>query len=327
MDKIKQKCWKAISFEVLELWKSEWKTVCTNLPLLRYFRLAGCGGLLKFPHSFGNLRSLQTLDVRESILGDLSSYAQAKVVQKMEQLRYVRFGSRWIGDTDFEVGGLKNLQCLKYVVAGDWMARDLSYLTNLQKLGIYCISTVEQLRVVLEISDRLQSLHLDNGEILAVSPIQPHQAILIRVRSVGARSNGGPREASVLEIPSAWQGFIQGDPNDLLCKWFSETPTSSNFTSAGIRGMESSRRGPQLKHLEIWSCWKLRMIPEGLKFITTIQELEIRDMPKEFEERVRKVDGRRDVEATSDPHQGADYCKIRHIPTLNIISSPLQPRS
>ncbi|KAL0300014.1 UNVERIFIED_CONTAM: putative disease resistance RPP8-like protein 2 [Sesamum angustifolium] len=68
------------------------------------------------------------------------------------------------------------------------------------------------------------------------------------------------------------------------------------------------RAMPNLSTLEIRRCNKLEMIPDGLKFVTTLKELRIASMPEEFEERARVVDG----------EEGEDYRKIKHIPSIYI---------
>ena len=37
---------------------------------------------------------------------------------------------------------------------------------------------------------------------------------------------------------------------------------------------------PSLNHLKIEYYWELEAIPDGLRFVTTLQELEIKGMPK-----------------------------------------------
>ena len=66
---------------------------------------------------------------------------------------------------------------------------------------------------------------------------------------------------------------------------------------------------PSLFGLEIDSCHKLEMIPDGLKFILTLKELIIFNMPQEFNERIRLQDGK----------EGVDFDQIRHVPMLSIL--------
>ncbi|KAF8377861.1 hypothetical protein HHK36_031248 [Tetracentron sinense] len=61
---------------------------------------------------------------------------------------------------------------------------------------------------------------------------------------------------------------------------------------------------PSLRHLEIQGCASLRMLPEGLRFVTTLLELEITRMPREFKRRL--------VE------EGEDWDAVKHIPTITI---------
>ncbi|KAL0414061.1 UNVERIFIED_CONTAM: putative disease resistance RPP8-like protein 2 [Sesamum radiatum] len=63
-----------------------------------------------------------------------------------------------------------------------------------------------------------------------------------------------------------------------------------------------------LSYLYIKGCSKLKMIPDGLKFITTLKQLRIMLMPRQFTDRVQMVDG----------EEGEDYHKIKHIPFLDI---------
>ncbi|KAL0456725.1 UNVERIFIED_CONTAM: putative disease resistance RPP8-like protein 2 [Sesamum latifolium] len=65
---------------------------------------------------------------------------------------------------------------------------------------------------------------------------------------------------------------------------------------------------PNLSYLYIKACRKLKMIPDELKFITTLKELRIMLMPSTFTERLRVVDG----------EEGEDYHKIKHIPRIDI---------
>ena len=59
---------------------------------------------------------------------------------------------------------------------------------------------------------------------------------------------------------------------------------------------------PSLCRLQIKDCKSLRTIPDGLRFVTTLQELEIKGMPKTFKDKVDKG--------------GEDFCKVQHVPSL-----------
>ncbi|KAK6946456.1 NB-ARC [Dillenia turbinata] len=79
---------------------------------------------------------------------------------------------------------------------------------------------------------------------------------------------------------------------------------------------------PRLKHLELFQCTNLRMIPEGLRFISSLKELVIQDGRKEFQERLQKVKTRGDETSTSttttSQEAGEDFYKIQHIPQVKL---------
>ena len=62
---------------------------------------------------------------------------------------------------------------------------------------------------------------------------------------------------------------------------------------------------PNLKKLDIERVYKQRMIPEGLKHVTTLCELNINQMSKKFVDRLRASGGE-------------DFYKVRHIPFISI---------
>ncbi|KAF8395667.1 hypothetical protein HHK36_019617 [Tetracentron sinense] len=65
---------------------------------------------------------------------------------------------------------------------------------------------------------------------------------------------------------------------------------------------------PSLRRLVINNCRSLRMLPDGLKFVTTLQELEITGMSGEFNERLEKGE------------EAEDWNKVEHIPSITLAS-------
>ena len=59
---------------------------------------------------------------------------------------------------------------------------------------------------------------------------------------------------------------------------------------------------PSLCRLEIEFCCQLKMVPDGLRFITTLQQLEIKKMSKSFKDRLNEG--------------GPDFDKVKHLPSL-----------
>ncbi|XP_060964028.1 putative disease resistance protein At1g50180 [Cannabis sativa] len=62
-----------------------------------------------------------------------------------------------------------------------------------------------------------------------------------------------------------------------------------------------------LKRLELEQLLKLKMIPDGLKFVTTLRQLDVIEMTEIFEERIKVSEGL----------EGEDYNKVRHIPSIS----------
>ncbi|XP_071927975.1 putative disease resistance protein At1g50180 isoform X1 [Coffea arabica] len=65
---------------------------------------------------------------------------------------------------------------------------------------------------------------------------------------------------------------------------------------------------PKLSGLRIEVCTTLEMIPDGLRCLTTLEEVSLAGMPEEFNNRVRIENGQ----------QGEDYDKISHVPSVKI---------
>ncbi|KAL5569496.1 hypothetical protein UlMin_026071 [Ulmus minor] len=66
-----------------------------------------------------------------------------------------------------------------------------------------------------------------------------------------------------------------------------------------------------LKRLDISYIPKLKMIPDGLKYVTTLQELNIILMSRKFEGRLRVMDG----------VEGEDFHKVQHIPSISFFDT------
>ncbi|KAI3854354.1 hypothetical protein MKX03_030719 [Papaver bracteatum] len=62
----------------------------------------------------------------------------------------------------------------------------------------------------------------------------------------------------------------------------------------------------RLKQLYISDCEKLSMLPEGLRFITTLQEMKISSMPSVFKDRVVR-------------DNGEDWYKVLHVPSIQVL--------
>ncbi|KAJ7973778.1 Disease resistance protein [Quillaja saponaria] len=61
---------------------------------------------------------------------------------------------------------------------------------------------------------------------------------------------------------------------------------------------------PRLCRLSIYTCTKLKKLPDSLPSLTALRQLEIVCMPTEFTEKIKTG--------------GEDYYKVQHIPFLSV---------
>ncbi|KAL7179090.1 hypothetical protein ACSBR1_042464 [Camellia fascicularis] len=66
---------------------------------------------------------------------------------------------------------------------------------------------------------------------------------------------------------------------------------------------------PNLSSLEIERCRGLEMVPEGLRFVATLQRFTIRAMTQNFKNKLRRVNG----------EDGEDFYEVRHVSYLDIL--------
>ncbi|KAE8694494.1 CC-NBS-LRR class disease resistance protein [Hibiscus syriacus] len=91
----------------------------------------------KLPSSLGNLRCLQTLDLR------LDFVHVPNVIWKMEQLRHLYLPPSFSHETKLKLGTLRNLQTLVNFNTNSCYLKDLINMTNLRELVIQCPFKIE----------------------------------------------------------------------------------------------------------------------------------------------------------------------------------------
>ncbi|GMP77486.1 hypothetical protein CsSME_00033752 [Camellia sinensis var. sinensis] len=296
-----------------------------NLILLRYLGLYRTA-FTKLPSSIGNLRHLQTLDLRTD-----SYIRVPNVLWKMEGLvhLFLPFLGRFWTEGKLRVDSLRNLETLQNLFSEKVNVRDLFKLTNLRRLGEVSVrGKLEDLTMVnnyiLNSNQRLQHtsirIHCDlrsedglsllrqllgcvclvqlkiHGNIGKL-PQYEHQLLcpsLTSLSLVGSELKEDPMATleklpnlRILDLDNALVG------KEMVCSahGFPHLKTLSLSDLEIEEWRVDDGAMPKLSSISITSCKKLKMLPNGLRFIPTLQGLEIRYMPKAFNDRLRVVDG------------------------------------
>ncbi|XP_017641147.2 putative disease resistance protein At1g50180 [Gossypium arboreum] len=307
-----------------------------NLIHLRFLNLRGIQfNWPKIPSSLGNLRCLQTLDLRIfGLVVDMYSYVP-NIIWKLEQLRHLYLPESMTDETKLKLHTLTNILTLINFNTRNCFVADLSKFTKLRKLGI-CgpFDFKEELDKNLPIiaSDCLRSLSIWNDKgidpkVLAhllLSCVNLCKLILqVKIEKLPDFHHFSSsiaylhlRECELVEDPMS---TLEKLPNlrvlelyvyafigeEMVCS-APGFPKLESLTLYGLWNLEEweveEGAVPALFYLEIKGCKKLKMLPDGLRFITTLQELKIEYMPKDFKDKM--VQGRE------------DFYKVQHIPSI-----------
>ncbi|KDP44870.1 hypothetical protein JCGZ_01370 [Jatropha curcas] len=288
------------------------------------------------PASIGNLKSLYTLDLRDNYWLRL-----ADVLFKLDYLRHLLIDRDDVGHLRLDT--LRNLETLTWIEAKNVIRRDaVSKLTNLRNLGIY-FETREEAEVVLQspifglghlrsLNMRMRWKNFPNLEPLShchhLTKLQLDGRIDDNVHSSFHNLQFLPASLTKLSL---CHSHLKQDPMATLEKLPNLRFLSLDGDSYEGSVMVSSAYGfPQLevlklrcldnleewiieegamlnlKTLDIDSLRQLIKVPEGLKFASALQEMNIRWMPEAFEKRIRVI----------NKEGGEDFDKVKHIPSL-----------
>lgn len=295
---------------------------------LKYLGLRHCN-LQVLPEGIGSLFNLQTLDIADNC--NLKTIPN--VLWKLKNLRHLYRNAHAypLGSHNrLQVDTLRHLQTLSELRVEDWKRTKTDLLINLRKLGLrgsFCIDTVKIFKSLSKLL-QLQSLFLRTDDNLFPSLSQ--LSSLGRVIKLHMRGGIRMLPSSDQFPPNLTQlilheSRLNNDPMEVLkklpylfvlrLKAFSYSGKTLKVCADGFRQLElleleflefledlnvEESALPKLTSFQINNCRRLRMIPEAIKSVTTLKELEIKEMPERFIDRL----------------QGEDYYKVQHVPSI-----------
>ena len=287
---------------------------------LRYLSLAGCC-FRNVPSSIGNLRCLETLDL--------------KVIYYTSSNRKILLGKMWADCCGPRVPNVfKYMKQLKHL----YLPWDYRVCGKLELGNLYYLQTLEDVRPeTIQIPagfkfNCLRVLHVKTTKKAQEDGLHILVSICPYIYALNIHG-------FIKKFPEAHQFPLNISEMMLMCTYLEEDPMAileklPNLKILRIvhrafvgKNMVCSERGfprlqflclyefygleelrveegamPNLQCLEIGHCKVLRTIPDGLRFIRTLKELEIKHMPKSFKDRLDEG--------------GPDFDKVKHVPSL-----------
>uniref|UniRef100_M4F8N9 Disease resistance protein n=1 Tax=Brassica campestris TaxID=3711 RepID=M4F8N9_BRACM len=301
-----------------------------NLIHLRYLSLNVTSGS-HLPSSLRNLKLLLYLELSSS-----GAVYVPNIFKEMVELRFLFLPFYMKNKTKLELGKLVNLELLGCFRSKSGSIIDLCGMTRLRTLEVVLEGkyTCEILASSLRELRNLEKLSLISLSESDVAPDVDFIWNFIHLRDL-VMSMHMPRLPEHSRFPpnlasiSLGQCRMEEDPLPILEKLLHLKSVILCFDAFAGRKMVCSKGGfPQLhkldlvvlKELEEWEieegsmpclrtlhikyCDKLKEIPEGLKYIISLKELEISGMNKEWNEKLESG--------------GESYYKVQHIPSVQL---------
>ncbi|XWS10988.1 hypothetical protein CRYUN_Cryun38cG0045200 [Craigia yunnanensis] len=294
-------------------------------------------GSLRLPSSLGNLRCLRTLDLSDKSKRSSGIVHVPNVIWKMEQLRHLYLPEKCDSETKLKLGTLTNLLTLVNFNTENCYLEDLLNMIKLRELMVQGPFHIENFEEDLKQNQPIiasKCLHSLSIECHNIDP--RHLAHLLSccvnifefIGSIKKRmklpeyhhlsSNIACIYLSYSKIEEDPMPTLEMLPNLRILELHNSVYRGGKMVCFAQRFLRldslilswlgyleewklEEGAMPALCHLEIAECRELKMLPDGLKFITTLQELKIESMPKAFKDKVV---------------EGEDFYKVQHVPSI-----------
>ncbi|KAM1471294.1 hypothetical protein FF1_041702 [Malus domestica] len=291
---------------------------------LKYLGLRHCS-IESLPEEIGWLSNLQTLDILENA----KICRVPDVLWKMKSLRHLYmyvcpFAGKWRIDT------LQHLQTLAGINIDSLRGINSANLISLRKLRLAGSFATNRAEIFYSLANllNLHSLSLKSMDSLfpSLSALSSLRHVIKLHLSGGISKLPNPHEFPPnLNQLILHQSRLENNPLEILeklpylfvlrLKHSSYRGKKLKFSANGFPQLEylelefldsleelevEESAMPKLRSLQITYCQKLRMLPEEIKSLTTLQELVFEGMPRRFIDRL----------------QGEDRHKVQHVPSI-----------
>ncbi|XP_072988862.1 probable disease resistance RPP8-like protein 2 [Typha latifolia] len=305
---------------------------------LRYLGLRH-SRLRQLPSSIGRLRSLQTLDVRDTKISCVPDPVWGiKVLRHVHISRKkLVFGPPPSADLrDLQTLGLVNLPETWITLGGGTLLSNLTGLRKLKlcnwhgRIGWKAVnSLLEKQKQLVSLTlialgsgipeemdtrtspshEHIQEMRLDGewlrSRLIDAIEFPPHLTKLTLTES-GLEQDPMPKLAQLRSLRTLRLGYRAYVGKKMSCCSVGGFPQLLSLEVRHLDQLEEwkveDNAMPQLKRLQIEECYYLRELPE-LQYVTTLQELRLFGMPREFCLRL-------------DKGKGKDWHKVHHVPSL-----------
>lgn len=332
---------------VLDLEDSKIKHLPDEVGDLMHLRYLGLKhtDINELPETLGNLRALQTLDIRWC--GNLTAVPKCVLnLLRLRHLKMFKSRGFCGMDLPKGIGRIKCLLTLTGVNTADGISRELGSLVQLRRLGVMNVSEddASELYISIMMMKELLCLSLkaksdissfDQGRLTLLETFIPPpllrklclEGVLERIPNwlgmMDRLTNLRLGHSHLSENPTSVLQLLPNLKNLTLWRAFEAKHLGKEFFKAGgfpkledltivshvIEEWTELEEGalPSLKFLRLHNCLQLKMLPEGLQFITTLKQLCLMPLLDDHEERLR-------------PDGGVENYKIKHIPVVKFIT-------
>ncbi|WOG94578.1 hypothetical protein DCAR_0313874 [Daucus carota subsp. sativus] len=291
------------------------------------------------PASIGKLLNLQTLDLKHTCLRSLPGS-----IWKLQQLRHLYLSESYRSRimAPGSSSSLLDIQTLwgAFVDEETQIEDGLNRLTNLRKLGLVYRLPVKEQGILADWISKLH--HLESLRLRSIDDMNNPSLLYLTTISglgklsslylLGTLANPFVLETfpeSLTEITLSLSGIffdpmrvLEKLPNLRILNLYAGSYTkktmvcsSGGFPLLRVLNLWKLEELEEwivkdgslviLRHLEIRSCLKLKMIPEGLKHLEHCRELKLTNMPDNFKARITK-------------DEGVDWQNVAHIASVII---------